>query len=131
MSEATDKLINVASDQIAKFGDKISDMVHTYGPDTWKLVEATARIDAISSLIVCVPIFMTACIISYFIRPMWNWAYIKECRYNREDRVFVHILYMALTIGIWIVFLVFLLNVWAWAGIFEPKIWIAHKFLFN
>lgn len=125
------EILDKSQAAIASFADKLTELTKQYGPDVAHAALSLARVDAINSL---VPHIVAA--IAFVLLWRWVSAHIAKTKTNRGERYdFTDCNPVVLIGGGMAVFIsgliasVGLFNVWAWVGIFEPKLWLAKRIL--
>lgn len=130
---------NKITDMVSVLGQKISDLATQYSTPTWHLVEAAARIDALSQLLVgfaCTVIAVIAAIVGAKKLRAGVAAQKEACAVNKHNpegdgifRIVSGVVCIAVSFGTGIAALLNLIDPWPWVGTFEPDIWIAHKII--
>lgn len=141
MSEALEnkavEILDKSQAAIGAFADKLGEMAKQYGPDVAEAALQMARIDAVNHLVI--PVFGTVtCIVVgvLFMPKLWAWRRDREAYYVARNQTWnqgsANILAVVVTAGYVTIALISLcatLDVWKWAGVFEPKLWLAKRIL--
>lgn len=105
---------------------EIGNQTLKYAPDIQQALLAVVRVDALQHLVYGV---VAAIVVK------WSYESIKKgCELNKQDKYSVdgagHVI-AGVMLGVFsLVSVTFtLLDVWCWAGLFDPKIYLAHKLL--
>lgn len=120
------EILDKADVAISTFADKLGELAKQYGPEVADAAFALARIDAISTLLtpfLCLVLCSAA--LRWAWKPAWEWS-DKDKYGDREFAVFMGL--CVLGVGVLTSFFM-LADVWAWVGIFEPKLWLAKRVL--
>jgi hypothetical protein len=146
----TDKMIAAAE----KFGDKLAQLATQYGPDVADVALLAAKVDAMSALatgvapgLVALAGLAVAISSGRKLAERWSDNLAKDAAYmapegGERERVAASKAFLLAAVSTVLTGLgVFLLlgagasalnrltNVWAWVGVFEPKVWLAGKLL--
>lgn len=128
MSDTTDtanKLIDVASQKMDAFGTKLDHLAHQYGPEIMNGALQVARIDALNAAVFETAYLIMCVIAIYFVVKLTSkWAFEHAEESDGWSLLAVGF-FTFVPLGIFF----YLLNVWPYVGIFEPKLWLAHKLL--
>jgi hypothetical protein len=149
--EAAAKAIDKASQAADQIAAKMAELAQQYGPDVVNAAVEVARISAIQSLVppvIALALMWTVAIVLFrFSRNLaekynkWRALYENEREtrasvtaklgYPEPDEILSNVtLTASLGLGFLSIFPIYAItNVWAWVGIFEPKLYIAHRVL--
>jgi len=118
---------------IDKFAGYLTNLADKYGPDMVDLILAVVRFNSIFDILFGFA-FLAGAIIGFrFLRPLWaKWG--EEVRTRSDDcPTFVTcistIISAIVTMICFFISLGYLLTVWSWVGMFEPKVALAAKVL--
>lgn len=134
-AKAIDKLSG-AADQLAA---KMAELAQQYGPEAIDAGLAVARIEAAQGIVKGFVFLIVSAVFSFICYKLtkigFNLARIyklPETSYSAPDgtwQIAVGICAGVLASITGITFVVALSDIWNWVGIFEPKLWIAHRLL--
>ncbi len=118
-------------DRILEYLDTIEGAIAEHGPDAVDLALTVARIDAAQTLLYGLGLILLAGVVcGPFTSSVWSYAK-KHC--DPIDSATTRLVYGAVGGPTCLTLLVFgfegLLNAFAWIGLFQPEVWIAHKAL--
>lgn len=125
------EILDASQKAMGAFADKLGELAKQYGPEVAEAALQMARIDAINTL---VPGLITAPIGFFAYRKIMAHVAATKAKNPENFDIFdCEIFILApLSIVIFIASLISiesLVNVWAWVGIFEPKLWLAKRIL--
>lgn len=130
------EILDKSQAAIGQFADKLGEMAKQYGPDVADAALQMARVDAIDSLVAPITCLLILIVTGAYGMPkMWAWARQKnaalkaEHDYDQGAPIFFSILATVAYAISTFAALANTLNVWAWIGIFEPKLWLAKRIL--
>lgn len=129
MSEALEnkavEILDASQKAMGAFADKLADLAKQYGPEVADAALQMARVDAISTL---TPAAIGLIISSIaLLNGPRVWRKLKE--WDRFDGAPVGTIYWIASGAVWVPSIFHFLDVWAWVGIFEPKLWLAKRIL--
>jgi hypothetical protein len=114
--------LELAMTMLADLTSAATKLVESHGQDAVDLVLMAGRIDALSTFI---PGFIW-CLLAIGWYKIFK-AIASEVNSANTDRLALQILSWAGGLIFFILSLKWLLNLWAWVGIFYPEIWLFHK----
>jgi hypothetical protein len=120
----TDKMIAAAE----KFGDKLAQLATQYGPDVADVALLAARVDAASTLVTGAVCVISSACVAYFIAYRAT-VEVNEASDGSVPEIIPAIVGTFVAAGFAFAGIPRLTSVWAWVGIFEPKVWLAGKLL--
>lgn len=131
MEEKTVEILEKWSDNLEKVGQKLSDLAVSHGDEAVDLILTVARVDAASVLIYGL-LFTAVSIVWGYVSfgRYFRWA-MKEAERCADPGPWL--LWVFTGVGPTAVSTIIgasgILNIWAWAGVIEPKLWVAKKLL--
>lgn len=126
-SDTTDKVIDLASKKMDELGTQLSALAHQYGPDVVQAALVVARIDAAENIVRYIIFLGIILAIGSTIKPFWTWA----AKYSDDYDAATYVLPLVIIASTLILTIVLICNfsIWPLVGVYEPKLWIAHKLL--
>lgn len=133
------KAIGKLSDAADQLAAKMVELAQQYGPDVIDAGLAVARIEAAQGIVKGVVLLAVSAVFSFICYKLTKIGFnlmriykLPETSHGAPDGMW------QITIGgcagivaaiIGIASVVVLIDIWNWVGIFEPKLWIAHRLL--
>lgn len=118
------EILDASQQAIGAFADKLGDLAKQYGPDVMDAALQMARVDAINALVVPITSLIIFAVV-YTVFWKKAWPKLAEVHDGGFAAFMLHMFFVP-----WFGFSLFhTLNVWAWVGIFEPKLWLAKRIL--
>ena len=118
-------------DLAKEFALKVQELAIEHGPEAWELALLVARVDAISEIalpgIFAVMFLFSGICFSFPFRK--GFKILKEGGRNADNWLLVGGFGVAGSVMFLGLALLELVNVWAWAGIIAPELWIAKSVL--
>jgi H+/Cl- antiporter ClcA len=134
MSDALEnKAVEILGDSqeaIKAFADKLGNLAEQYSPEVVDAALAMARIDAIQTLVPGVVCGAIGYALYRVLKKAWPWIGEELRKHGPDPSAMVTLIFGGGGVGALILAAVLqLANVWAWVGIFEPKLWVAKRIL--
>lgn len=126
------EILDKSQAAVATFADKLGDMAKQYGPEVADAALTMARIDAVNYLLISI-ISGVICLALYHfvVRRLWVWSLgYKDKERFADGSEYIPTVLASIVLAFFSSVVIFrLFNLWAWVGVFEPKLWIAKKVL--
>lgn len=129
-------VLGFAADKMEQYFEAAKQVLEQYGPDAVDLGLAALRVEAASELVLPLALFVVGCIVArksfLFLNaevPTGNDIETRKRYLDDSPETFSGMLALLLGSLFGLGGLVFLLDVWAWAGIFYPELYAVHEFI--
>lgn len=120
----TDKILVAAE----KLGDKMVLVAEQYGPEVSEVVLAAARVDAAQGLVGAAVALLISLAGAIYATILWPQE-LSRGNGDPTGKGVVWIICIIGSIALFVCTIPYVANVWRWAGVIEPKLWLAGKVL--
>lgn len=130
MSKIEDKAVDIMDKAMVgaeKLSEKLAQLAEQYGPDVVDAGLAVARVTAAQKLLYGLIAVIGSTAFFWIARYL-----VRKVRDENWDEFFgIGGIFISGALGLFFAIggLIDLLSIWNWVGVFEPKLWIAHRIL--